>query len=126
MEKKKVEKKKKELQLEVNPDYIPKSPGFNLGGLNVMITPPIGEDYWCLRVKLTNKQSIIGFTKFSTIGIGFAVETDWNTNLPYQCDTEEIYNHIEHNRGDSKITKAMCLEAIKMIQTASKKMKEDV
>ena len=32
---------------------------------------------------------------------------------------KEIYNHIKVNKGDSKITKAKCIEAIKMIRAAA-------
>ncbi len=86
----------------------------------VMITPSVGEDYWSYRVRLTDRQAIIGFPKFNTIGIGFAVEDeDWNTNLPYTCGTEEIYEHIAHNAGDDLILRADCIEAIRLIQEAA-------
>jgi hypothetical protein len=85
---------------------------------NFMLTPPIGEDYWEYRVRVADGQAIVGFPKFSTVGIGFAVEEDWNTNLPYTCRAEEIYEHIEHNRGDDAITREDCLAAIQMIQQA--------
>lgn len=84
-----------------------------------MITPPIDESYWQFRVRLTDTQAIVGFPKFATIGIGFAVEEDWNTNLPYTCGTEEIYEHIAHNAGDSSITREDCVAAIAMIQEAA-------
>lgn len=80
--------------------------------------PPVGEDYWLYRVRVADGQAVVGFPKFSTVGIGFAVETDWNTNLPYTCDTVEIYEHIEHNRGDESIRREDCIEAIRMIQNA--------
>src|SRR5260370_42544999 len=67
-------------------------------GFSLTITPPLDEDYWLFRVKLYEDQAILGFPKFSTIGIGFAQEEDWNTNLPYRCETEQIFNHIKHNR----------------------------
>ena len=86
----------------------------------VMITPPIGEDYWAYRVRLTDRQAIVGFPKFGTIGVGFAVEDeDWNTNLPYTCDAVEIYEHIAHNAGDEAITREACVEAISLIQAAA-------
>jgi hypothetical protein len=88
-------------------------------GSGIMITPPLGEDYWKYRVRLSETQAIVGFPKFATIGIGFAVEEDWNTNLPYTCGTEEIYAHIQHNKGDESITRADCLAAIRMIQDAA-------
>ena len=90
-----------------------------LAGIGIMITPAISEDYWCFRVQLSEKQAIIGFPKFCTIGIGFQHEEDWNTNLPYSSDKEEIYNHIECNKNDDSITKEDCLEAIELIQKAS-------
>jgi len=85
----------------------------------IMLTPSLGPDYWAYRVRLTPTQAIVGFPKFRTVGIGFAVEdADWNTNLPYTCGTEEIYDHIEHNKGDDSISRADCLTAIRLIQEA--------
>ncbi|OII64614.1 hypothetical protein BJP40_19950 [Streptomyces sp. CC53] len=83
-----------------------------------MLTPPVGEDYWTYRVRIAARQAVIGFPKFSTIGIGFAVEEDWNTNLPYTCDAQQIYEHIEHNRG-SDISRETCVAAIRLIQDAA-------
>jgi hypothetical protein len=85
-----------------------------------MMTPPIGRDYWQYRVRVADGQAIVGFPKFSTIGIGFAVEEDWNTNLPYTSSAEDIYEHIEHNRGDESISRETCIAAIRMIQDAAK------
>lgn len=82
----------------------------------VSLTPSIDEDYWAYRVRLSDRQAIVGFPKFGTVGIGFAVEEDWNTNLPYGCATEEIYEHIEHNKGDEAITREDCIAAIEMIR----------
>lgn len=84
------------------------------------VGPMIDEDYWAFRVRLTDKQAIVGFPKFGTIGVGFAVEEDWNTNFPYTCGTEEIYDHIEHNKGDDAITREDCLTAIRMVQDAAR------
>jgi hypothetical protein len=84
----------------------------------VMMTPPISEDYWAYRVRVADGQAIVAFPKFGVIGIGFAVEEDWNTNLPSDSSAEEIYDHIEHNRGDESITRETCIEAIRMIQDA--------
>ena len=83
-----------------------------------MLTPPVGEDYWAYRVRVADGQAVIGFPKFSTVGIGFAVEEDWNTNLPYTCGAEEIFEHIEHNRGDESIGREVCVAAIRLIQDA--------
>jgi hypothetical protein len=84
----------------------------------IMLTPAVGGDYWAYRVRLSDQQAIVGFPKFTTIGIGFAVEEDWNTNFPYTCSTEEIYDHIEHNKGDDSISREDCLTAIRLIQDA--------
>ena len=86
----------------------------------VMITPPIDQDYWTYRVRLTHQQAIVGFPKFSTIGIGFAVEEDWNTNLPYTCDTEEIFEHIRHNKGFGLIADDDVRAAIALVQEAAR------
>jgi len=85
----------------------------------IIMTPVIGEDYWDYRVKLSDKQAVIGFKKFNTIGIGFAVEEDWNTNLPYQSSTQEIFNHIKHNKLDMSILNSDVIKAIVMIQKAA-------
>lgn len=90
----------------------------------IMITPPIGSGYWLFRVPLSKKQAILGFPKFMTIGIGFEKEDDWNTNLPFSCDTDKIYDHISHNKGDDSISKEDCIKAIEMIQAAAKVYKE--
>lgn len=87
-----------------------------VGGL--MLPPPVGEGYWSYRVRLTDRQAIVGFPKFVTVGVGFAVEADWNTNLPYTCDATEIYEHIAHNKGDEAISREDCITAIRMIQDA--------
>ncbi|THV25983.1 hypothetical protein [Glycomyces paridis] len=86
----------------------------------VMMTPPISEDYWAYRVRVADGQAIVAFPKFGTIGIGFAVEEDWNTNLPFDSSAETIYEHIEHNRGDETIARETCLRAIRIIQDAIK------
>lgn len=92
-----------------------------LGGGAIMIAPAVDEDYWEYRVRLTDTQSVVGFPKFGTVGIGFAVEDeDWNTNLPYlNCTAEEITKHIWRNRGDKAITRTMVIEAVQMIREAA-------
>lgn len=87
-----------------------------LGGGRIMMTPPIDESYWKFRVRVSEKQAIIGFPKFNTIGIGFQHEEDWNTNLPYTTSAKEIYDHIEHNKQDDSIPPELCIRAIKIIQ----------
>jgi hypothetical protein len=85
---------------------------------SISLTPPIDEDYWAYRVKVSDKQAIVAFPKFMTIGIGFAVEKDWNTNLPWTCTAEEIFSHINHNKGSKRISDGDCIEAIRLIQAA--------
>lgn len=97
------------------------TPTFELpGGGIAMISPALGEDYWAYRVKLSERQAIIGFPKFGTIGIGFAVEdADWNTNLPYTVETERIATHIAENKGDPAITDDDVRQAIMAVQLAA-------
>lgn len=71
-------------------------------------------------VKMFKEQAIIAFPKFGGIAISFLVEEDWNTNLPYQCKSEEIYNHIKCNKKYKEIKKKDCIVAIEKIQTACK------
>jgi len=109
------------ITVEVNAAFIEADTTFGVGNGNglVAITPPIDDDYWLFRVAVSEKQAIVGFPKFWTIGIGFQHEDDWNTNLPYSCEAEEIYNHIAHNKGDDTISEATCLTAIRAIQQAA-------
>lgn len=95
-----------------------------VGGVVVSWTPPIDEDYWAFRVKVSETQAIVGFPKFSTFGIGFAQEEDWNTNLPYTVDAEEIYRHIARNKGDDAISEDDCLAAIRLIQAVARQVKQ--
>lgn len=80
------------LQLDINPAFMEQNPSFTIGNVTLLITPPIDGDYWQFRVKLSDTQSIVGFPKFGTIGIGFAQEADWNTNLPYTCTAAQIFS----------------------------------
>lgn len=91
------------------------------GDATVLITPPITDDYWKYRVRVADGQAVVGFPKFGTIGVGFAEEEDWNTNLPYTGDAESIRKHIWHNRApldDSTESAALVVRAIEMIQEA--------
>jgi hypothetical protein len=85
----------------------------------VVMTPLIDEDYWIARVKVSKDQAVVCFPKFGTIGIGFQVETDWNTNLPYTCSALEIFKHIKDNKGKGP-TDVDCVEAITMLQAFAK------
>lgn len=104
------------LNLQVNAKFIEANTTRQIGKATVIVTPPLDEEYWLFRVELSDKQAVVGFPKFSTIGIGFQREEDWNTNLPYTCKAEEVYQHIKHNKADTRISKAQCIEAIGLIQ----------
>ena len=105
------------LKLEVNMNNVPDDEAKeSLKKQGIMITPPIDKDYWVVRVKLFEDQYIQAFPKFITMGIGFAIEEDWNTNLPYTCEADEIRKHIWHNRRYVAIKKKRTIRAILMIQ----------
>jgi hypothetical protein len=115
----KAKKTQNSLVLECNSGIVDQSP-IMVGGIQVLITPPLDENYWMFRVKLSKSQAILGFPKFGTIGVGFAKERDWNTNLPYTCEAETIFSHIKHNKGRGNIADSDCLKAIRMVQEAAK------
>lgn len=112
------------LVLEVN-EAFDKDNGGRTGDLGngILVTPAISADYWVYRVRLSAEQAILGFPKFSTVGIGFEKEEDWNTNLPFTSNASDIYNHIEHNKGDDSITREQCIEAIGLIREAARRYK---
>lgn len=85
---------------------------------NVLIGGTCDEEDILFKIKLHKEQALIAFPKFTTIAIGFAEEEDWNTNLPYTSDAEEIYNHIKVNKKYKEITKQNCIKAIKWLQKA--------
>ena len=83
----------------------------------------LGSDYWIMRVPLSDKQAVVAFPKFTTVGIGFQYEDDdWNVNLPYQCEAREIYNHIRRNKGDDSIPDESCVKAIEMLKVTISQM----
>jgi hypothetical protein len=106
----------KRLKLEINRNNVSDESAEKLKKQGIMITPPIDKDYWIVRVKLFEDQYIQAFPKFITMGIGFSIEEDWNTNLPYTCETDEIRKHIWHNRKYIAIKKKRANRAIAMIQ----------
>lgn len=61
-------------QPNLTPIYVGPVDPSNPKPVTMLMAPPIDEDYWLFRVKLSKKQSIVGFPKYNTIGIGFAVE----------------------------------------------------
>lgn len=93
-----------------------------INGMGAMFTPPIDESYWMMRVPVSKKQAIVCFPKFGTIGIGFQIEDDWNTNLPHTMKTQYIYDHIKVNKGQRHITRATCIAAIDMLQVAAARL----
>lgn len=107
----------KNLKVQINNKFVKECDSFVLNEIKVLVTPPLDEDYWIFRVPLTETQAVVAFPKFSTYGIGFQKEKDWNRNLPYQESAEVIYNHIKHNKGDVFIRKKMIIEAIELLQT---------
>jgi DNA-dependent RNA polymerase auxiliary subunit epsilon len=108
----------KKLVVEYKKGFQPSNDTFKAGNAVIMITPDLNEDYWIMRVKLHKDQSLVAFPKFGLIGIGFAQESDWNTNLPYQVEAERLYVHIRKNKKYRSISKATCLEGIKLLQEA--------
>lgn len=102
--------------IEVNTSAIEDRPPLQIGSQRVMVTPPITESFWLWRVRLTDRQAVVAFPKFGTIGIGFQHEFDWNCNLPYTCTASEIADHIWHNRSDGSITMDMVVQAIEELQ----------
>lgn len=113
--------------IEVNGSFVKANDTFKApnGGV-VSITPPLDKEYWIMRVPLSDKQAIVAFPKFFTVGIGFQIEEeDWNTNLPYSNSPEEIFHHISCNKGDESISDEKCIEAIKEIQSAIKSWRNE-
>jgi hypothetical protein len=105
------------MNIEVNSKFVKANDSIKVpGGPTLIITPPIGEDYWIYRVQLKHGQAILAFPKFGTIGCGFAIEEDWNTNLPLGCPAEEIFRHIKHNKGFADISDDECIAVIKALQ----------
>jgi hypothetical protein len=105
------------MHLEYNSNVVPDNG--NLGN-GVLMTPPIDENFWMMRVPVSDSQAVVCFPKFGTIGIGFQVEDDWNTNLPHTKRAADIFDHIAHNKGDDAISDADCIAAIEMLQAAIK------
>ncbi len=106
----------KQLKLEVNTKDLSNEKVETLKKQGILVTPAIDANYWSVRVNIFEDQYIQAFPKFMTMGIGFAIEDDWNTNLPYCSLAEEICSHIWHNRRYVAIKKKRCIKAIEMIQ----------
>ena len=105
------------LEVQINANAVREDANFVLpNGNMILMTPAIDEKYWLLRVPVSEKQAVVCFPKFFTIGCGFQHEEDWNRNLPLSCPTEKIFGHIKHNKGDRKIKDADCRTAIDMLR----------
>ena len=111
--------KTQKLELEFRNEFKKKADSFKAGKIVIMMTPPIDEDYWIFRIKLHKDQALVGFPKFGTIGIGFAQEEDWNTNLPYQATTKEIADHIWINRKYPQVSYKILTKAVDIMRKAS-------
>lgn len=107
------------MNIEYNSNILPSNGKI---GNRILVTPPINEDFWMMRVQLNDNQAIVCFPKFATIGIGFQHEEDWNTNLPYTSDARTIFSHIAHNKGDESIKDDDCIRAIEIIQEEIKNL----
>ncbi len=104
------------MNIELNARFAPTDrPLVAPSGAVFLLTPPLDEDYYLARVKV-GSNAIQCFPKFGLIGIGFAREEDWNTNLPHSSAAEEIWDHIKHNADDPSITDAQGIAAIKLLQ----------
>lgn len=107
------------MKIEINEQFIPQNITIQVGKHEFMFSPLVEEDYYLFRVHLFKDQYLLAFPKFGTIGIGFAQEEDWNCNLPYTCEAEEIYKHIKHNKEYKEIKKCEVIHAIELLQAAS-------
>jgi len=115
----------KNLTLEINPSNVNKENTISFGKGVVSIFGPGDQEGWVFKVKVSETQAIVAFSKFGILGVGFLVEKeDGNTNLPYDNSANKLYEWIKCNKGDDAITDETCLGAIKMIQKACKHLKD--
>ena len=94
----------------------PKTTSLTKDGMTYILPNPDQEKNWVYRVELSQKQAIISFYKYGMLGIGFESEEDWNTNLPATVNTDVLFKHISHNKGDDSIPDELCIQAIRLIQ----------
>lgn len=104
------------MKIEVNPNAYNGTDSFVFDDTLFLIPPMVHEDYWLFRAQLKHGQAIVAFPKYATLGIGFAQETDWNTNLPAKCEPEEIFQHIRHNKQYEDISDDEVREAISAVR----------
>jgi hypothetical protein len=75
---------------------------------------------WYYRVAVSDRQAVVGFPKFSTVGIGFEDEPgSLDLNLGYDRGTETIFRHVYSNKGDAAIADDACRQAISMVRDAA-------
>lgn len=112
----------RDLKIEVNEAFMAAITDIELpGGIVVSVTPPLDGEYWAARVPIDERQAVVCFPKFGTIGIGFQHEDhDWNTNLPYRVSAEDIYEHIKVNKNRKgkrcRVERATIIEAIEILR----------
>lgn len=105
------------MQIEINQKAIPVEKVFGVGSGTLMITPPVGENYWLMRVVFSTGQAVVAFPKFGVIGCGFQIEKeDWNTNLPLSCPTNTILKHIWKNNGGNGLLPCEVAHAIDLLR----------
>ena len=115
----------RKLVVEYKEGFQPSKDCINTGKVIIMFTPAINKDYYIMRVVLYKDQALVAFPKFGLIGVGFALESDWNTNLPYQTSPERLYEHIKVNKKYRAITKETCIEGLKLLQAACKQYEKE-
>lgn len=75
---------------------------------------------WLFRVDVGGGQAVIGFPKYTTIGVGFEQEPEsGNTNLPYTTPAKALLNHSWCNRGGMTATPEEALRAFELVQEAA-------
>lgn len=107
------------MALEFNEKFVEQSTKMKTDdGGTIEFSPVVYDEYYLFRVHLYKDQYLLAFPKFGTLGIGFALEDDWNTNLPYICDTDKIYDHIKCNKKYKEIKKRDVINAINELKAA--------
>lgn len=106
----------RQLILEVNENFKPPISTLRFKGVVLSLPPQIHPDYWLYRVQLHKDQYIVAFPKHHTVGIGFALEEDYDRNFAFTSKAEDIYNHIKCNKKYAEIPDNDCIEAIRFIQ----------
>jgi hypothetical protein len=115
----------RKLVVEYKEGFQPSKDCIDTGKVIIMFTPAINKDYWIMRIKLYKNQALVAFPKFGLIGVGFAIESDWNTNLPYQTSPQRLYEHIKVNKKYDQLTRERCIEGLKLLQAACKQYEKE-